>query len=279
MSVSPATPSIGLLGLVPRSLSADTVAACTKNDIQYQLNTLWERIKDWFLGTHKVAATTAIHTMATTTSVSAQIGAFLDLIGHVRPEHRDQLKWCAGEGEAPYFMIGDTVIASAKDWSARTPMELSPPDMARMLLATHHRETPLLLTFLQIDVSAAPQARATITPEDEDDVVYVDMDAHTDFLRDAPLLRDALEFIGMHRNDEDFKMSRGLGNEVAAQWQSMGLYLVESAEGEPTEGADTMGGMAQNVMVVTTDLFHEHQQMKRNATQGIGGSGSMRSRS
>ncbi|AKM29550.1 hypothetical protein AB870_04465 [Pandoraea faecigallinarum] len=272
MSVASATSSIGLIGHVSRSLSADTVEACTKQGIQYQLNTLWERIKDWILGTNKVAATSAIHTMATTASAGKQVDAFLELTQYVKPEHRHQLKWCTGEGAAPYFMIGDAVIQAAPDWAGRTPLNLNTVEMARMLISTHHNETPLLLKFLQIEAASAHEARPPMVSEDEDGTIYVDMESHSAFLRESASLVDALEFIGMHRNDNDFERSHALGLQVEAEWWAMGRQPVALATGGVTQDAETVGGMAQNVMIVTTDLFYERMDLTRRTMAGsVGG--------
>ncbi|VVD84046.1 hypothetical protein [Pandoraea anhela] len=272
MAVSAAGTSINLIGNIPRRLDADTIRACASDVGKSELKLLWERIKDWFFGTHTVAAQNAIHTLASATSTSARMEALLDLTRYIEPSHRDKLQWCIGEGEDPYFKIGDCVIPAAPDWSARLPMHVNIVDMAQLLLCIRHNDAPLLSTFRQIEQdSLAMFAPRTSTLGDADeDTTSVNLDMAGQYLRTAPSLVAALEYIGLHGNDTRNDTSLRLGLQVAEEWRARHPH---DAPGDPNADTDVaMGYMAQDVMILVTDMFHE----RREANQRQSGTSGMR---
>ena len=264
MTVSATNSSINLIGSIPHSLDAETVTICTKTGVDYALTSLWERIKDWFFGTNKTTAMTAIHTLATTPSSSAQIDAFLDLLRCIEPEHRDHLKWCAGDSGDPYFMIGDCIVLAAPDWSARAEKRLNVDDMAQMLLRTHHGDESLLSAFTRIEMQTGHLLRAPRASVEEGDVVFHDLSTKKTYLESSPKLVEALEFVGMNRNGESYDESHALGIQVEKAWREA---LVGSGKTDK-EAIDAsslrMGGMAQDIMVLVTDMFHERLAAHRS---------------
>ncbi|VVE30976.1 hypothetical protein PAQ31011_03664 [Pandoraea aquatica] len=264
MTISAANSSIGLIGAIPRSLDAETVTVCTKTGVNYALSSLWERIKDWFFGTNKVAAMTAIHSLATTESSSTQINAFLDLLRCIEPEHREQLKWCAGDGGDPYFMIGDCIVLAAPDWSAHGEMHLSVDDMAQMLLRMHHGDESLLSAFVRVENETVHLLRAPEQSAEDDGVVLHDLSTKKTYLESSPKLVEALEFIGMNRNGVRCDESHELGLQVEKAWREATVGSASTDEEGIDASSALMGSMAQDVMLLVTDMFHERLAASRS---------------
>lgn len=268
MTVSATNSPINLIGNIPHSLDAETVTMCTKTGVDYALTSLWERIKDWFFGTNKVTAMTAIHTLATTPSSSAQIDAFLDLLRCIEPEHRDQLKWCAGDSGDPYFMIGDCVVLAAPDWSARGEKPLNVDDMAQILLRTHHGDESLLSAFMRVEMETGHLLRPPRASVEEDDVVFHDLSTKKTYLESSPTLVEALEFVGMNRNGASCDESHALGILVEKAWREALVGSGKTDEQAIQTSSVRMGGMAQDVMVLVTDMFHERLATHRSPMSG-----------
>lgn len=263
MTVSATNSSINLIGNIP--LDAQTVTTCTKTGVDYALTSLWERIKDWFFGTNKVTAMTAIHTLATTQSSSAQIDAFLDLLRCIEPEHRDQLKWCAGDSADPYFMIGDCIVLAAPDWSARGEKPLSVDDLTQILLRTHHGDESLLSAFMRVERETGHLLRPSRESVEEDDVVFHDLSTKKTYLESSPKLVEALEFVGMNRNGVSCDESHALGIQVEKAWREALVGSGRTDEEVIDASSLLMGGMAQDVMVLVTDMFHERLAAHRSS--------------
>ncbi|SNU82958.1 hypothetical protein PSP20601_02777 [Pandoraea sputorum] len=184
--------------------------------------------------------------------------SYLELLRYVEPEHRQQLAWLICEHERPAFQIGGYVVSSKVDWACQGPSEPPPSvtDMARLLLSLRYKGLPVLETLRDVGLCRIVEAaREEGLPEAKAEVNADRMlEAQQWFLGRSPSLVDALELIGLHRNDDD--------GELAYQLR---LAVEKALGGEDDDKTAVMSRNAENLMCLVTDMFHDREHLKRTA--------------
>ncbi len=258
MITNSSSPVLLLCGDSASSLSAKNIDECTNARTEKDLESLWGRIKDWFFGTHRVDAKLALYRMLNAETTAVMQTSYLDLLRYVEPEHRQQLAWLIGEQERPAFQIGGYVVPSKVDWASQVPSEPPPSvaDMAKLLLSLRYKGLPVLETLREVGLCRIVEAaREEGLPEAKAEVNADRMlDAQQWFLGRSPSLVDALELIGLHRNDDD--------GELAYQLR---LAVEQALGGEDDDKAAVMSRNAENLMCLVTDMFHDREHLKRTA--------------
>lgn len=231
---------ITLAGSTPRTLSAQAIDTCTRARSEAEVRSLWGRIKDWFLGTHKEDAKLAIFRLANAPNAQAQFDAFLELIGYVAPAHRDQLHFCVGENEAPAFRVADHRIEVKDDWRGLTASEtLTPDDTARLLLSLRYQDLPVATEFHDFGVGLLHDRTA-------DSV----LNSQWLYLVRSPELVRALEWFGLHRNDAEGDFAYQVDRQVEK------TYFETCAN---DEAAARAGRNAMNLAIIVTEMVRTRE--------------------
>ncbi|AHB78349.1 hypothetical protein LV28_07090 [Pandoraea pnomenusa] len=231
---------ITLAGSTPRTLSAQAIDTCTRARSEAEVRSLWGRIKDWFLGTHKEDAKLAIFRLANAPNAQAQFDAFLELIGYVAPAHRDQLHFCVGENEAPAFRVADHRIEVKDDWRGLTASEtLTPDDTARLLLSLRYQDLPVAAEFHDFGVGLLHDRTA-------DSV----LNSQWLYLVRSPELVRALEWFGLHRNDAEGDFAYQVDRQVEK------MYFETCAN---DEAAARAGRNAMNLAIIVTEMVRTRE--------------------
>ncbi|VVD84006.1 hypothetical protein [Pandoraea anhela] len=253
------TSSLSLIGHTRSYLSPQTIETCITAGSKSEIRSLWERIKDWFLGTHTQAAKLALFELAHARSSQAQFDAFVELARYVDPAQFDRLQWCIDENDTLIFRIEDYAFSSRAEWVSPAPMVLPLPDMARLLLSLRHDDLPVVCRFREIGASRVyDQARLAAegeVPKAVDFSADHVLAAQQWYLRSSPALFDALEIIGMHRNDDRGDMAFALNREVVQVLASTGI--------DDEDVINPVGRNAQTLMCLMTDAFHDREALKR----------------
>ncbi|ODP31777.1 hypothetical protein [Pandoraea sp. ISTKB] len=259
------TAPLSLIGHVPRSLDAETVKACATAGSDSQIATLWERIKDWFFGTHKVDAKLAIYQMANAQTAYEQLGAFIRLTHYVELQHFHQLQWCVDKDSQLSFKIGDHAFASNAQWASQMPLMLDMEDMSRLLLSLRYDGLDVADAFRELGVKRLHEAAASAAASGSGQAVDINADSlltmQQQYLREAPVLLAALEIIGLHRNDYEGDMAYRLR-------QTMEALKESTSVDRDDDMAAIVGRNAESLMSLVTALFHERERDKRASQRG-----------
>ncbi|AJP58269.1 hypothetical protein UC34_17420 [Pandoraea vervacti] len=179
-----------------RSLSDETIEKCMFAANEKSLDSLWSRVKDYFLGTHKSDVKHAIYTLANATEFSDQAKAFNVVVSCIDPGDLHRVSWMLDANKVVGFQIGENHFPATSDTQdfMKDVMPLNLDAMCRLLRTIRVGEFQALATpehfGLNIDqVTSSPKS---------DEFLY-EMQARDAEMRGLPALRDTLQVIGLHR--------------------------------------------------------------------------------
>ncbi|WP_150627082.1 hypothetical protein [Pandoraea captiosa] len=160
------------------------------------LDSLWSRLKDYFLGTHKSDVKHAIYTLANASEFSDQIRAFNVVVSCIDPGDLHRVSWRLDAQQVVGFQIGDNDFPMANDTQnfMKDVMPLSLDAKCRMLRTIRVGESQALATpehfGLHIEKVTSPPKSVAF---------FHEMQARDVEMRGLPALLDALQVIGLHQ--------------------------------------------------------------------------------
>ncbi|VVE45123.1 hypothetical protein PPN31114_04369 [Pandoraea pneumonica] len=220
-----------------RTLDAAHVDACVTAKSEKDVTSLWGRIKDYFLGTHKEEAKLALFQLAHAANAVEQFEAFWRLNQLVEPTHSDLLNWNLSVNEPCTFQVGEHIFPTTPDWSrfiqfGWSEMELD--DTARLLGTLRFNGDNVLAQFHQFGVGELNDRNA--------DTVLL---AQTRFLAGQYELYLAMTLLGLGNNDADGNFAFDLNEMVTRR--------VFDATGDDDVAARA-GRNAENLSILTSRL-------------------------
>ncbi|VVE72978.1 hypothetical protein PCA31118_04373 [Pandoraea captiosa] len=244
-------------------LDAKTVETCTTTHDADALTSLWGKIKDWFFGTHAEAAKSALHQLAHPTSPEAQFDAFARLLEYVAPQDRGKLTWHVEENKAPCFRVGDYAFDAPNDWLSQRLTQQSAPDMARLLLSLHYRDTPVLSDLGNSCLNALAERALRMTGTDDvalnAEVIFESLRWQLPDLNRKPALVNALGLIGMQGNDEHDALADAVA-EVVTQTLLSGI---DAPDEDLRQIAGVAGSYAGGLVRLTTQMSRDRDAFIR----------------
>lgn len=196
------TPShIALAGHFERTIDSDKIGRYASAPSEKELTSLWGRIKDFFMGTHKEDAKLAIFRLANAQDTETQFRAFADLTRYVSPEHGSVLKWNIASAHGLDFQIGGDRIMMQTDAEAflQQSPALSIEDSCRVLMTLTHDDHRVIEGMshagLHLDLLGPDATPAQLHK------------AARGHMFGMPALLDAMHVLGMHRDSEQMRIN------------------------------------------------------------------------
>lgn len=221
-----------------RTLDAESVQTCVTAKDHKDVTSLWGRIKDYFLGTHKEEAKLALWQLSHAATSVEQFEAFWRLNQLVEPAHNDLLTLNLSVSEPATFQVDGHILPTLPDWDRFIHFswtEMALDDTARLLGTLRFNGDNVLTQFHQFGVGELHDRNA--------DTVLL---AQTRFLASQHELFFALSLLGLSKNDTDGAFAYDLNETVTRR--------VFEATGDD-DAAARAGRNAENLSILTSQLM------------------------
>lgn len=174
-----------------RSICENDIRASISAKREKDVTSLWGKIADWFLGTHKEAAKVALFRLARADTAAQQLTSFSELKQYVVPARKDSLTWQLSD-TGSVFRIGgvDIPCRVLSETAIVDPSAFDLADTCRLLCSMNYAGHNVLCELHRFAAGTQSQRSADWV-----------LKAQRRFLNQTPNLLEALKLIGLHQHD------------------------------------------------------------------------------